>query len=106
MVYSLSLRSRAVVYSAGRGPWSPSGPTVLHEEKKPRSCHGSWTDAGMHITKLERETGWLGGGSRGGEVVKLFPATRTALNLYEQDHIKEQIRTWNEKRQKYDKHKN
>lgn len=33
----------------------------------------------MHITILAREAGWLGGGSRGGEVVKLYYFLQTEL---------------------------
>lgn len=47
----------AVSYSTGHALLTPPPPTVPHEEKKTRSCHGSWTPAGMHINILQRDTG-------------------------------------------------
>lgn len=60
--------------------------------EKPRSCHGSWTEAGMHITILERETG-------GGDVVKIIILLQpelfwTFISRTLLDYIKEQIKAF------------
>lgn len=57
----LSLRKRKIQKKKERRKRkSPSSPTILHvgqgeKRKRSRSCHGSWTEAGMHITPEESE---------------------------------------------------
>lgn len=75
---SLGWCVRAVSYSTGHALLTPQPvPRSDVRRKKPRSCHGSWTPAGMHINILQRDTG-----ERSGVKFYHLVATRAALSFY------------------------